>query len=99
MPEAGEVKKWCLRVSGTVGGAIILLALAAQWGHYARSGETEARALENEKSLVPIKELVEQLGKRAATDDAAREERARLCRMGLIRDELVCGEVGEAVVE
>ena len=99
MPESSEIKKWIIRVSGMVGGSIILLALAAQLGHYARSGETEARAIENEKSLVPIKELVKKLGERAAADDAAREERARLCRMGIVTDKKMCGEVGEDIDE
>ena len=99
MPEMGETKKWIIRVSGTVGGSIILLALAAQWGHYARSGETEARAIENEKSLVPIKELVKKLGERAAADDAKLERDAELCRQGVLKDKMICGAAGEVVAE
>ena len=106
MPEKGEVTKWFIRVSGTVGGTIILLAIAAQVSHYARSGETEDRSLENEqrnaeqdRALAPILEIVEKLGQRGAAEDAAYEERAKLCRQGVIKDLVICGAAGEEVVE
>ena len=106
MSESGEVKKWIIRVSGTVGGTIILLALAAQLSHYARSGETEERSRENEqrnveqdKALAPIRELVEKLGNRAAAEDAALERDAELCRQGVITDKMICGAAGEDIDE
>ncbi len=103
---SSEIKKWLVRVSGAVGGTLVIMALVAQLSHYARSGETEERTLENKQrnveqdaKLKPIRDLVEVLGKRMVAEDAAYEERAKLCRMGLIQDDRTCREVGEEVVE
>lgn len=106
MPKDGEIKKWLLRVSGGVCTMLILLALAGQLSHYARSADTEERSLENEqrnaeqdKALAPILKIVEELGKRAAADDANLERDAELCRQGFITDRVLCGTAGEKVDE
>ena len=102
--------KWCLGVASTVVAGIIYLLISAGIGfqltHYARSGETEDRSFENEqrnaeqdRALAPILEIVEKLGQRAAAEDAAYEERAKLCRQGVIKDPVICGAVDEDVVE
>ena len=106
MPEKSEIKKWFLRVSGGVGTMLILLALAGQLSHYARSADTEDRSLENEqrnaeqdKALAPILKIVEELGNRAAAEDAKLERDAELCRQGFITDRVLCGAAGETVDE
>lgn len=104
MPEPGEIKKWLIRVSGTVGGAIILLALAAQVSHYAHSEDTEDRSLENEqrnveqdKALEPMWEIVEKLGNRAAAEDAGLEQDKKRCLQCKIKDPEICGAAGVEV--
>lgn len=106
MPEHGEVKKWLIRVSGGVATTLVIFGLVAARTHFARSEETEERSLENEQrnveqdaELAPIRKLVEVLGKRMAAEDAAYEERAKLCRQGFIKDDAICGAVDEEVVE
>jgi len=100
------VSKRTIWILGIAAATIATLAAAGvRWGvnfqlvHYAQSSETAARAEENEKKLEPILDMIEKLGDRVIADDAATEERAKLCRMGLLTDKRLCGEVGEEIIE
>lgn len=100
------VRGWCLTVAGGVATTVIVFGLVALRSHFVTAEETDDRALENEQrnveqdaAIAPIKALVEKLGQRHADSDAAEAERAKLCRMGIITDKRMCGEVGEEVVE
>lgn len=86
-------------VIGGVAIAATVFAGKAQLGHYTASAQTTERSKENEEKLKPILKMIEQLGERQIADDAALEERAKLCRMGIIQDKRTCREVGEEVVE
>lgn len=94
---------WAWGVTGTLTAAIILIGFKAQLVHYSNAGETADRALENEqraieheKAIAPILKLVEQLGNRAAAEDAGLEAWAQLCRAGKLKD---CDDCSEAGVE
>lgn len=106
MPNHGEVKKWLIRVSGTVGGAVILLAIAAQVTHYSHAEDTEERSLENEqrnveqdKALAPILKIVEELGNRQAAEDAGLEQDKMRCLQCKIKDVEICGAAGVEVCQ
>ncbi len=106
MPEAGEVKKWLIRVSGGVATTLVIFGLVASRSHFARSEETEERSLENEQrnveqdaELAPIRELVEVLGKRMAAEDAGAEQDKMRCLQCIIKDRDICGAVGVEVCE
>ena len=92
MTDAG--KKWTMRVMGGVTTLIVGIAIAAQLGHYARAGETEARALRTEKAVVSIMALTEALGTRASDEDAKVVRDGELCRAGMLSNCSLCGEAG-----
>ncbi len=90
--------KWGWTVAGGVATAVILFVLGSTFGffqdHFAQAGDHEARIEENKKALAPIIDLVEELGKRAAAEDAALEQDAMRCRQGKITDQEICGAAG-----
>jgi len=86
-------------VVGGVAISAVVFAGNAQLGHYNVSAQTTYRSIENEAKLEPILKIIEQLGDREISEDAAEAERAKLCRMGMITDKPTCREVGEEVVE
>ena len=91
--------KWKITIATSLVAAVGFLGFKAQIAHYAQAGDTAARAEENEKSLVPIRELVEQLGKRVAAEDAKLERDAELCLSCVVTDPGICGPAGVKVCE
>ena len=103
-------KNWLLGVAATVTAAIILIflnfGLRFQSGHYVKTGENTSQAGQNTRSIEQSEkiqgQLVEIVGKltdKHEADDAALEERARLCRMEVLKDVALCGEVGVEIDE
>jgi hypothetical protein len=92
MTDAG--KKWAMRVMGTVTASVLLLALVAQLGHYARAGDTDARSVRNEEALVPLIAIAEALGARASNEDAKVVRDGELCRAGMLSNCSLCGSAG-----
>lgn len=97
--ETNKTNQWGRKVA--IGVAVIAFggAGAFLFDHLAEAQEKHARGDVQEVEQTEIGKLVEKLGKRAAADDAAEDERAKLCRMGMIDDAQLCGAVGVDLTE
>lgn len=88
-----------------IGKAVVVTLAAAgavwcvsfQFGHYAWSGEAAEQIPINADAIARVTILAEKLGDRASAEDAAAEERRRLCLARQLHSVSLCAEVGVEV--
>ncbi len=89
-----KARNWFLGVAGAITVPIMVIAIIAQFGHYAQAGQNTRSIEQNEAIVDELAEIVRSLRGIHSAEDAELIAIAKLCNSGKLKDCTECADAG-----